>query len=93
MTGHRLGNDAAQPGEILLGRETYGLVADRVRAATEHELKEQNWLRKTDDFKEGVKATAERRAPCHRRRAPRTVPSTARRRQVATAGADPRGGG
>ena len=38
-------------------------LADRVRAATEHELKEQTWLRKTDDFKEGVKATAERRVP------------------------------
>ncbi len=38
-------------------------LADRVRAATEHELKEQSWLRKTDDFKEGVKATAERRLP------------------------------
>src|SRR5476649_1847712 len=38
-------------------------LADRVRVATEHELKEQTWLRKTDDFKEGVKATAERRLP------------------------------
>ena len=38
-------------------------LADRVRAATEQELKEQSWLRKTDDFKEGVKATAERRLP------------------------------
>ena len=26
-----------------------------------HELKEQNWLRATEDFKEGVRATAERR--------------------------------
>jgi enoyl-CoA hydratase/carnithine racemase len=40
-----------------------GDLANRVRAATEHELKEQTWLRKTDDFKEGVKATAERRVP------------------------------
>ena len=40
-----------------------GDLADRVRKATEHELKEQTWLRKTDDFKEGVKATAERRMP------------------------------
>jgi enoyl-CoA hydratase/carnithine racemase len=40
-----------------------GDLADRVRAATEHELKEQTALRKTDDFKEGVKATAERRVP------------------------------
>ena len=40
-----------------------GDIADRVRKATEHELKEQTRLRKTDDFKEGVKATAERRLP------------------------------
>ena len=40
-----------------------GDLADRVRAATEHELAEQTWLRKTDDFKEGVKAMAERRLP------------------------------
>ena len=40
-----------------------GDLADRVRAATEHELREQTALRKTDDFKEGVKATAERRVP------------------------------
>jgi len=38
-------------------------LADRVRAATEHELAEQMRLRKTDDFKEGVKAMAERRLP------------------------------
>lgn len=40
-----------------------GDLADRVLKATEHELVEQTRLRKTDDFKEGVKATAERRAP------------------------------
>ncbi len=38
-------------------------LADRVRAATEHELAEQDKLRKTEDFKEGVRATAERRVP------------------------------
>lgn len=38
-------------------------LADRVRAATDHELEEQSWLRETADFKEGVKATAERRVP------------------------------
>ncbi|GGC81448.1 enoyl-CoA hydratase/isomerase family protein [Chelatococcus reniformis] len=36
-------------------------LAERVRAATDHELAEQNRLRQTEDFKEGVKATAERR--------------------------------
>jgi enoyl-CoA hydratase/carnithine racemase len=40
-----------------------GDLADRVRAATEHELVEQTRLRKTDDFREGVKAMAERRVP------------------------------
>jgi enoyl-CoA hydratase/carnithine racemase len=36
-------------------------LADRVLAATNHELEEQTRLRATEDFKEGVKATAERR--------------------------------
>src|SRR5690348_6293063 len=40
-----------------------GDLADRVLKATEHELVEQTRLRKTDDFKEGVKAVAERRLP------------------------------
>jgi enoyl-CoA hydratase/carnithine racemase len=40
-----------------------GDLAERVRKATEHELSQQTWLRKTEDFKEGVKATAERRSP------------------------------
>jgi enoyl-CoA hydratase/carnithine racemase len=40
-----------------------GDLADRVRAATEHELAVQTRLRQTDDFKEGVQAMAERRVP------------------------------
>ncbi|MGB7704683.1 MAG: enoyl-CoA hydratase/isomerase family protein [Pseudolabrys sp.] len=40
-----------------------GGIADRVRAATDHELEEQTRLRKTDDFKEGVKSMSERRVP------------------------------
>jgi enoyl-CoA hydratase/carnithine racemase len=40
-----------------------GDLADRVMKATEHELAEQSRLRQTDDFKEGVKAMAERRVP------------------------------
>lgn len=52
------------PLAILATRETMrrGL-ADRVEAATERELVEQDWLRRTEDFKEGVKAMAERRLP------------------------------
>ena len=40
-----------------------GDLADRARKATEHELAEQTRLRKTEDFKEGVRAMAERRIP------------------------------
>ena len=36
-------------------------LADRVLAATHQELVEQTRLRSTEDFKEGIKATAERR--------------------------------
>jgi len=38
-------------------------LADRVKAATDHELEQQEWLRATADFQEGVQAMAERRAP------------------------------
>jgi len=38
-------------------------LAERVRAATDHELAIQTRLRATEDFKEGVKAMAERRVP------------------------------
>ena len=49
---------------VLSTRATMrGDLADRVAKATEHELAEQSRLRQTDDFKEGVKAMAERRVP------------------------------
>src|ERR1700722_477670 len=49
---------------VLSTRATMrGDLADRVMKATEHELAEQSRLRQTDDFKEGVKAMAERRVP------------------------------
>jgi len=38
-------------------------LADAVEAATERELVEQEWQRRTEDFREGVKAMAERRLP------------------------------
>jgi enoyl-CoA hydratase/carnithine racemase len=38
-------------------------LADRIRIATDHELVEQDWLRATEDFKEGIQSTAERRTP------------------------------
>ena len=55
---HRRGEgtvDPARSARIIDG------LADRVLAATNHELEEQTKLRATEDFKEGVKATAERR--------------------------------
>ena len=52
------------PLAIVSTRETLrrGL-ADAVAAATEREYEEQNWLRNTEDFREGVKAMADRRLP------------------------------
>lgn len=38
-------------------------LADRVAMQTDHELVEQNWLRGTNDWNEGIKSTAERREP------------------------------
>jgi enoyl-CoA hydratase/carnithine racemase len=52
------------PLAVLSTRETVrrGL-ADEIEASTERELVEQEWLRRTADFKEGVKAMADRRLP------------------------------
>ncbi len=52
------------PLAVISTRETVrrGLV-DAIEAATERELVEQDWLRRTDDFQEGIKAMAERRLP------------------------------
>lgn len=38
-------------------------LADRVRAATDREQVEQDWLRQTQDYREGVRAMADRREP------------------------------
>jgi enoyl-CoA hydratase/carnithine racemase len=52
------------PLAVTATRETLrrGL-CDKIEAATERELVEQDWLRRTEDFQEGVKAMAERRLP------------------------------
>jgi enoyl-CoA hydratase/carnithine racemase len=60
----KLANEIAEcsPLGLLSTRATMRAgLAERVLAATNHELSEQNKLRATEDFKEGVKATAERR--------------------------------
>lgn len=45
-------------------RETVRMgLAERVQAATDRELGEQQWLLRTADAKEGIRATAERREP------------------------------
>ncbi len=36
-------------------------LAEAVITATDHELKEQQWLRATDDAQEGIRSVAERR--------------------------------
>ena len=65
-TAHALAAEIAQnaPLGIVATRATLRAdLADRVARATEHELREQTSLRNTQDFKEGVKAMAERRLP------------------------------
>ena len=55
---------ASAPLALLAIRETMrGDLADRVRAATAREKEQQQRLRGTDDFAEGVAAVAERRPP------------------------------
>jgi len=53
---------SAAPLAVMAVRETVRMgLAERVRAATARELLEQNKLQGTEDMKEGIKATAERR--------------------------------
>lgn len=65
-TATDLATEIAQsaPLAIIATRETLrrGL-ADEYQKATEREYEEQDWLRKTHDYAEGVKAMAERRLP------------------------------
>jgi enoyl-CoA hydratase/carnithine racemase len=65
-SAQRLAAEIAEnaPLGVMATRATLrGNLAERVRTATEHELGEQTRLRGTEDFKEGVKAVAERRVP------------------------------
>jgi enoyl-CoA hydratase/carnithine racemase len=57
-------NAAAAPLAVLAIKETMrGDLADRIRTVTSREHEAQQALRATEDFAEGVRATAERRAP------------------------------
>lgn len=52
------------PLAVMSTRTTLRLgMADRIAMQTDHELAEQNWLRGTEDWKEGIAATADRREP------------------------------
>ncbi len=55
---------ASAPLAVASIRQTMrGHLADAIREATAHELVEQRRLQQTNDFAEGIRATAERRAP------------------------------
>jgi 2-(1,2-epoxy-1,2-dihydrophenyl)acetyl-CoA isomerase len=66
LAAHALAAEIAASGPlaVLSIRETMRAdLADRVRAATRREHQEQQKLRSTDDFREGVAASTERRPP------------------------------
>ena len=59
-------NNEYWPAEYLIdtsGRIRYRAFGEGHDAATERELVEQDWLRRTEDFSEGIKAMADRRLP------------------------------
>ena len=65
-TAHALAAEiaASAPLAVRSIRQTLrGDLAERIRAATEHEAAEQGRLMQTDDFREGVRAASERRTP------------------------------
>ena len=66
QTAHSLAREIALSAPLAVQsiRKTLrGTIAEDVAAATEHEGREQAWLRETSDFREGTMAMAERREP------------------------------
>ena len=63
-----LGEFEADDAEELIRYAVRRGLIDAVEAATERELVEQDWLRRTADFQEGIKAMADRRLPDFRGR-------------------------
>lgn len=63
---HELAAEIAGSAPLAVGsiRQTMrGDLARKVRAATDHEKAQQDWLRQTEDWKEGVSAMGARRTP------------------------------
>jgi enoyl-CoA hydratase/carnithine racemase len=61
---HALARSIAENAPLAVRSTRNTLRADlsaALRAATDHEFVEQQWLMKTDDFREGLKAVGERR--------------------------------
>jgi enoyl-CoA hydratase/carnithine racemase len=66
MVAHQMATELAEaaPLSVQATRETLDCeFLAAFRAATERESFEQNWLRETNDYREGVLATSERREP------------------------------
>lgn len=66
MAAHDLAAEIAGSAPLAVAsiRQTMrGDLAAKVKTATDREKHEQDWLRNTDDWREGVKAMAERRPP------------------------------
>ena len=66
MAAHEMAAEIAKAAPLSVQATREALNADFIaefRAATERESFEQNWLRETNDYKEGVKASSDRRDP------------------------------
>ena len=96
LPGVRSGGDGACQGDRRTRRRWVSLLgtretmrrgfADAAEEATERELVEQDWMRKTEDFKEGIKSYAEKRVGNFKGRA-ETMAQLAGKAAIVTGGA------